>query len=71
LQPNVIAVLSVVPRPHIGSKIDIGPLTARFSNASVTLLNNRVNLLVGFARILRNSHKIIIEEVRCLDLDRL
>ena len=58
LQPNIIAVLSVVPRPHIGSKIEIGPLLERLIDASVTLINNRVNcslVLPGYFGIVTRS----------------
>ena len=40
--------LSVVPRPHSGSKIAIGPLVGRRIEANVTLINNRVNCSLVF-----------------------
>ena len=50
--------LSTVPRPHSGSRIEIGPLLGRRMEASVTLINNRVNcslVLPGYFGIVTRS----------------
>jgi hypothetical protein len=71
LQPSTIAVLSVVPRPHIGSKIEIGPSAARRIDARVTLINNRVNCSLVFPGYFGNGDQIIVEEIGRRQLDRL
>ena len=70
LQPNIIAVLSVVPRPHSGSRIEAGLVLERLIEASVTLINNRVNCSLVFPGYFGMVDQIVVEEILRTHLDR-